>query len=60
MSFHKEKLQLCHWEEVFLVVNVNGEVISVIETTAVSNPILQTPFGVWKNTILTSIILINL
>jgi hypothetical protein len=29
MSFHKEKLQLCHWEEVRLVVNVNGEVSSI-------------------------------
>jgi hypothetical protein len=32
-----------------LVVNVNGEVISIIETTAISNPMLQTPFGIWKN-----------
>jgi hypothetical protein len=30
ISFHKEKLQLCYWEEV----------ISVIETTALSNLIL--------------------
>jgi hypothetical protein len=49
MSFHREKLQLCHWEEVPLVVNVNGDVISIIETTAISNPILQTLFGIWKN-----------
>jgi hypothetical protein len=49
ISQHKEKLQLCHWEEVPLVVNINGEVISIIETTSVSNPILQTPFGIWKN-----------
>jgi hypothetical protein len=32
-----------------LVVNINGEVISIIETTAISNPILQVPFGIWKN-----------
>jgi hypothetical protein len=46
---HKEKLQLCHWEEIPLIVNVNGEVLSISETTAISNPILQTPFGIWKN-----------
>jgi hypothetical protein len=33
MLYHKEKLQLCHWEEVPLVVNVNGEVVFIIETT---------------------------
>jgi hypothetical protein len=49
MSFHREKLQLCHWEEVPLVVNINGEMMSIIETTATSNPILQTSFGIWKN-----------
>jgi hypothetical protein len=55
MSFHKKKLQLSHWEEAPLVVNVNGEVISIIETTAISNPILQTPFGIWKNSSFSSL-----
>jgi hypothetical protein len=49
LSFHKEKLQLCHWEEVPLVVNLNGEVIFVIEITVIFNLILQILFGIWKN-----------
>jgi hypothetical protein len=40
MLCHKEKLQLYHWEEVSVVVNVNGEVILIIETTAIFNLIL--------------------
>jgi hypothetical protein len=48
MLYHKKNYNYIIKKMPFII-NINKITIPIIDTTATSNPILQTPFGIWKN-----------
>jgi hypothetical protein len=42
-------MERCHWKETPLQVIVNGEKKTVINISLTVNPILQPPYGLWRN-----------
>jgi hypothetical protein len=46
---HEEPMERCHWKETPLQVIVNGEERTVVDISLTVNPILQAPYGLWRN-----------
>jgi hypothetical protein len=46
---HEEAMERCHWKKTPLQVIVNGEERTVVDISLTVNPILQAPYGLWRN-----------